>query len=170
MIGKKMEEALNGQIKEEMFSAYLYLSMSAWFDSINLKGFANWMRVQWQEELVHALKIFDFVNERQGTVNLKQLDAPQLKWDSPLMAFEAAYKHEQHITKCINNLVQTAIDEKDIATEIFLEWFVNEQVEEEASADEIVQQLKLVGDKGQGLFMINRELGQRTFKPETEAE
>lgn len=170
MINKKMEEALNGQIREELYSAYLYLSMSAWFETINLKGFANWMKVQTQEELFHATKIFDFLNERQGTVKLQQIDEPPDKWDSPLAAFESAYKHEQHITGCINDLVYEAIEEKDRATQVFLDWFVNEQVEEEASVDEIVQQLKLIGEKGQGIFMINRELGTRTFVPPGQSE
>jgi ferritin len=163
MISKKMEDALNGQIKEELYSAYLYLSMSAWFETINLKGFANWMRTQNQEEQMHAMKIFDYLNERGGKVKFQKVDEPPNEWEAPLEAFKAAYKHEQHITGCINDLVYKAIEEKDLATQIFLDWFVNEQVEEEASVDEIVQQLKLVGEKGQGIFMIDRELGKRTF-------
>ena len=170
MINKKMEEALNDQIREELYSAYLYLSMSAWFETINLKGFANWMRVQTQEEQFHASKIFDFLNERQGRVVLQQIDAPPYKWDSPLDAFENAYKHEQHITGRINDLVQLATEKKDRATQIFLDWFVSEQVEEEASVDEIVQQLKLINNKGQGLLMIDRELRMRTFVPPAQTE
>lgn len=170
MISKKIEEALNGQIKEELYSAYLYLSMSAWFETINLSGFANWMRVQNQEEQMHAMKIFDYINERGGKVKLQKIDEPAYVWKSPLDAFEAAYKHEQHITGCINDLVYLAIDEKDRATQIFLDWFVNEQVEEEATSDDIVQQLKLVGDKGQGIFMIDRELRTRAFVPSAQSD
>ncbi len=163
MISKKMEDALNNQIREEMFSAYLYLSMSAWFQTLNLKGFANWMMVQYQEELVHAIKIFDFISERNGTVKLQKIDQPQHEWKSPLEAFEAAYKHEQHITGCINDLVHMAMEDKDRATQVFLDWFVNEQVEEEANADDIVQNLKLVADNGHGILMLDREFGQRVF-------
>jgi len=170
MIDKKMEEALNEQIKEEFYSSYLYLSMSAWFETINLKGFASWMKVQAQEELFHATKIFDYLNERQGKVSLKAIDAPQTKWDSPLAVFEAAYKHEQHITGCINELVHLAMELKDRAAQVFLDWFVNEQVEEEATADAVVQQLKLVGNEGQGLFMIDRELVLRVFTPPVATE
>jgi len=165
MISKKMEDALNNQIREEMFSAYLYLSMSAWFQTLNLKGFANWMMVQNQEEQFHAMKIFNFISERGGTVKLQKIDQPQHEWKTPLEAFEAAYKHEQHITGCINDLVHMAMEEKDRATQVFLDWFVNEQVEEEANADEIVQNLKLVGDHGHGTLMLDRELGQRVFTP-----
>ena len=170
MINEKIEKALNGQIREEMYSAYLYLSMSAWFESINLKGFANWMKVQNQEEQMHAMKIFDYLNERGAKVKLQKVDEPQNEWKTPLDAFEGAYRHEQHITGCINDLVYLAIDEKDRATQIFLDWFVNEQVEEEATADNVVQQLKLVGDKGQGIFMIDRELGTRVFTPPAQSE
>jgi len=165
MLNEKIEKALNNQINEELFSAYLYLSMSAWFESINLKGFANWMMIQNQEEQLHAMKIFSFINERGGTVKLEGIKEPQLKWDSPLAAFEAAYKHEQHITGCINDLYHLAVEEKDRATQIFLEWFVTEQVEEEANADEIVQNLKLIGNAGHGVFMLDREMAQRVFNP-----
>ena len=170
MIDKKMEEALNEQIKEEFYSSYLYLSMSAWFETINLKGFASWMKVQAQEELFHAVKIFDYLNERQGKVSLKAIDTPKTKWDSPLAVFEAAYKHEQYITGCINELVHLAMELKDRAAQVFLDWFVNEQVEEEATADGVVQQLKLIGNEGQGLFMIDRELVLRVFTPPAATE
>jgi len=169
MISKKMEDALNNQIREEMYSAYLYLSMSAWFQTLNLKGFANWMTVQNQEEQFHATKIFNFINERGGTVKLQKIDQPQHEWKTPLDAFEAAYKHEQHITGCINDLVHLAMDEKDRATQVFLDWFVNEQVEEEANADEIVKNLKLVGDNGHGMLMLDREFALRVFAPPTTA-
>ncbi|MBN2332278.1 MAG: ferritin [Deltaproteobacteria bacterium] len=163
MLSQKMEKALNDQINAEMYSAYLYLSMSARFSELNFAGFAQWMKVQAAEEMTHAMKLYDFVIERGGRVILTKIDGPETSWESPLAAFEAVYKHEQYVTGRIHDLVDIAIEEKDHASNIFLQWFVTEQVEEEASADEIVQQLKLVGDKGNGLFMLNRELGARTF-------
>ena len=165
MISKKMEEALNGQVNAEMYSAYLYLSMESYFKLLNLNGFANWMRVQTQEEMMHAIKIYDFVNERGGRVILKAIDGPPTEWNSPLAVFEAVYTHEQKVTSMINDLVDLAIKEKDHATNSFLQWFVNEQVEEESSADEIVQQLKMMEKAPGGMFMLDRELGQRVFTP-----
>jgi ferritin len=169
MLDKEMESALNNQLNAEMYSAYLYLSMAAYFQSINLGGFANWMRVQNQEEMVHAMKFYDFINERGGRVTLKPIDVPATQWESPLAAFEAAYAHEQKVTGLINNLVETALEKRDHATNIFLQWFVSEQVEEEDSANEIVQKINLVGEAKGGMFMLDRELGQRTFTPPTEA-
>jgi ferritin len=168
MIGKKMEEALNDQINAELFSSYLYLAMAAYFDSENLPGFAAWMRVQVQEETFHAMKIFDFVNERGGRVVLKAIEEPAKEWKSPLAAFKAAYEHEQYITGRINDLVNLAVKEKDHATNSFLQWFVNEQVEEETSVDSVVQNLKMAEKAPGALFMLNRELGQRTFTPPTQ--
>jgi ferritin len=165
MISKKMEEALNEQVNAELYSAYLYLSMESYFKSLNLNGFANWMRVQTQEEVAHAMKIYDFVNERGGRVTLKAIEGPETEWDSPLAVFNAVYAHEQKVTGLINNLVDLAIKEKDHATNSFLQWFVNEQVEEESSADEIVQQLKMMENAPGGMFMLDRELGQRVFTP-----
>jgi ferritin len=165
MISKKMEEALNAQVNAEMYSAYLYLSMESYFKSLNLNGFANWMRVQTQEEMMHAMKMYDFINERGGRVLLKTIEGPQTKWDSPLAVFKAVLKHEQKVTSMINDLVNLAIKEKDHATNSFLQWFVNEQVEEESSADEAVQQLKMMEDAPGGMFMLDRELGQRVFTP-----
>jgi ferritin len=170
MIDKKMQDALNEQIKWELYSGYLYLSMSAHFAGINLLGFSSWMRVQAQEELSHAMKFYDFVIERGGKVSLLAVDAPPLKWASPLAAFKEAYEHEQHVTSRINDLVTLAQKMKDHATHIFLQWFVTEQVEEEASADGVVQQLKLIGKDSSGLFMVDRELGQRTFTPPAPSE
>lgn len=166
MISKKIEEALNRQINAELYSAYLYLSMSAHFQTLNLKGFANWMRVQALEEFTHADKFYGFVLDRGGRVTLTAIDGPPTKWASPLAIFQEAYKHEQKVTGLINALVDLAIKEKDHATNTFLQWFVNEQVEEEANADGIAQQLKLVGD-GSGLLMLDRELAQRVFVPPT---
>ncbi len=165
MVNKTIEGALNQQVNAELYSSYLYLSMSAYFRSINLPGFANWMRVQAQEELVHAMKFYDFINERGGRVTLQQVEAPPTEWSSPRDVFENVYKHEQKVTGLINDLVNLAVGERDHATNIFLQWFVTEQVEEEASAEEVVQKLKLVGDDSGGLFMLDGEMGQRVFTP-----
>jgi ferritin len=165
MLDKKMETALSKQLNAELYSSYLYLSMSAYFQSINLPGFTNWMRVQAQEELVHAMKFYDFINERGGRVNLQQIDGPPVEWSSPLDVFENTYKHEQKVTGLINDLVNLAVEARDHATNIFLQWFVTEQVEEEASADEVLQKLKLVGKDSGGLFMLDGEMGQRVFTP-----
>ena len=156
-----MQKALNEQLNAELYSAYLYLSMCAWFQSKNLKGFANWMNVQTQEETAHGLKFFNFITERGGRVKLEQIKGPETEWSSPLAIFEAAYKHEQYVTSRINNLVNLAIEEKDHATNSFLQWFVNEQVEEEASTDAAVQQLKMAGESKGGLMQIDHHLGKR---------
>jgi len=161
VISEKMLKALNDQIKEELGSAYLYFAMAADFEAKNLKGFSLWMKSQAGEEMVHAMKFYNFINDRGGKAVLKSLDEPQSEWASPLEAFKAAYKHEQFITDCINNLVALAKEEKDTATEVMLQWFVTEQVEEEASADEVVQKLELMGDSKHGLYMLDKELGAR---------
>ena len=165
MLSKKMEKALNEQVNAELYSAYLYLSMEAYFQAQNLSGFANWMRVQTQEEVAHAMKIYDFIIERGGRAVLKAIEGPQTEWDGPLAVFEAVCEHEQKVTGLINNLVDLAISEKDHATNSFLQWFVNEQVEEEASADDNVQKLKMMKDAPGGMFMLDRELAQRVFTP-----
>ena len=167
MIKEGIQDALNKQINAELYSSYLYLSMSAYFESINLKGFASWMRVQTQEELVHAMKFYDYLIERGGKVVLSSIESPPTEWPSPLAVFEQAYQHEQKVTGLINELVDLAIAEKDHATNIILQWFVSEQVEEEASADEVVQKIKLMGDARGGIFMLDRELAQRVFTPPT---
>ena len=165
MISKKVEKELNKQINAELYSAYLYLSMSAYFEFENLKGFANWMRVQAQEELTHAMKIYDYLNERGGRVELAEVAAPKTSWQGVIEVFEDTYRHEQKVTKLINNLVDVAAEEKDYATVNFLQWFVSEQVEEEASSSAILEQLKLIDGKGPALLMIDRELKQRVFVP-----
>ncbi|HPA44778.1 MAG TPA: ferritin [bacterium] len=170
MIDKKMQNAINDQINAEMFSAYLYLSMSAYFENTSLRGFANWMRVQAQEEMVHAMKFFDYVIERGGRAVLKAIEAPADEWASPVAAFEAAYEHEQKVTARINKLVDIAVELRDHATNAFLQWFVTEQVEEEASASEIVDKLKLIGEARGGLFMMDRELAARVFTPPAASE
>jgi ferritin len=165
MIHEKMQKALTEQLNAEMYSSYLYLSMSSYFQSIELAGFANWMRVQAKEELMHAMKIYDYVIERGGRVLLRQIDSPPTEWDSPTAAFEHTYDHEQKVTGLINGLVDLAINEKDHATNNFLQWFVAEQVEEEASANGVLQKVKLVGNAGEGLLMLDRELATRVFTP-----
>ena len=163
MLGKKMGKVLNDQVNAELYSSYLYLSMEAYFQSLSLNGFANWMRCQAQEELFHAMKMYDHINERGGRVILAAIEGPQIEWESPLDVFEATLAHEEKVTGLINNLVDLAISEHDHASNSFLQWYVNEQVEEEASADEVIQKLKLMGDVPNGLFMVDRELAARIF-------
>jgi ferritin len=165
MIPKKMEQAINAQINAELYSAYLYLSMSAHFQTMNLKGFGNWMRVQAMEEFTHADKFATFLLDRGGRVVMGTIDAPPNTWKSALAVFQETSKHEQKVTGLINALVDLSIKEKDHATTNFLQWFVNEQVEEEANAESLAQQLKLIGEAGQGLLMLDRELAQRVFVP-----
>lgn len=165
MIGKVMEKAINDQINAELFSAYLYLSMSAYFESEGKPGAANWMKIQAMEEFTHADKFFNYINERGGRVNLTAIDAPQTKWDSYLGAFEAVLEHERKVTALINNLVDISYEEKDHAAKIFLQWFVEEQVEEEASASDIIDQLKMADDHSGSMLMIDRELAARVFTP-----
>ena len=165
MMSEKMQKALNGQLNAEMYSAYLYLSMSAYFESIGLKGFANWMRIQYREEMTHAEKFYDYINEREGRVVLAQIEAPPTDWPSPLAAFQDTVAHEQKVTALINELVNLAVEEKDHATNNFLQWFVAEQVEEEASVGEVRDKIKLAGETGGGMFMVDRELATRTFTP-----
>ena len=163
MLPEKVEKALNKQINAEFFSAYLYLSMSAYLHDISLTGFANWMRAQYEEEKFHAMKMYDYVLERGGKVKLKAIEAPKHKWDGIIDVFEDVLEHEQEITSKINDLMSLSIDEKDHATVNFLQWFVDEQVEEEATVSDMLAQLKLVEGKGSGLFMLDREAAQRKF-------
>ena len=165
MLSDKMQGALNDQLKAEIYSSYLYLSMEAYFQSRSLTGFATWMRVQTQEELTHAMKFYEFINERGGRVNLKPIEAPPGDWESPLAVFEAGYKHETIVTGLINKLVDLSMAESDHATNTFLQWFVSEQVEEEDNASTVVERIKLVGEATGGLFLLDQELGQRTFTP-----
>jgi len=161
MPGEKMLEALNKQVNNEMYSAYLYMSMSAYSAFIGLKGFANWFMVQYQEEMVHAMKIYNYVNDQGGQVKLRAVAQPPTEFTSPLDMFEKTLEHEKFITKCIDDLVDLAIEEKDYATNIFLQWFVTEQVEEEANDNEVISRLKLVGENSSALLMIDRELAAR---------
>jgi len=160
-MNKKIEKAFNDQINEELFSYYLYLSMSAWFTSKNFEGFAAWMKAQAAEEMVHAMKFFDHIQERGGLVKLQPIAGPKANWKSPLDAFQESLKHEQHITGCINNLVKLANKENDYASNTLLQWFVDEQVEEEASVGLMVDQMKMVKDNPGALFMLDRQAAGR---------
>ena len=163
MLKEKMIEELNNQINEEFFSAYLYLSMSAYFESTGLKGFSNWMMVQYNEEMEHGMKIYNYLLSQGADIKLKAIAEPASKWDSPLNAFNETLKHEQHITERINFLVDIAEELKDRATYNFLQWYINEQVEEEENDREIIDKLELVADSKNGLFMLDKELSERTF-------
>ena len=169
MLSKKMQDAMNRQCNRELYSAYLYLSMAAYFDSINLPGFSNWMKIQVREEMVHTMKFYNHINEREGRVKMQDIEAPETEWDSPQAAFEHTLNHEQMVTSLINDLVNLSIEEKDHASNSFLQWFVTEQVEEESSANEILQKIKLAGS-GAGPFLTDQQLGQRVFTPPAAAE
>lgn len=163
MLPGKIETAFNEQIRHELESAYLYLAMAAWFDSSGLAGMARWMRAQTQEEVTHAMRFFKHIAERGGRVHLQAMAEPKSEWDSALAAFEAALKHEQFISGRINELMRLSRDENDYASQGLLQWFVDEQVEEEDTAGSIVDKLRLVGGAGDGLLMLDRELGARVF-------
>ncbi|HHD82785.1 MAG TPA: ferritin [Bacteroidetes bacterium] len=167
MLSKRLEDAINAQINAELYSAYLYLSMAQYFESIGLKGFANWMNVQFQEEQYHAFKFVDYINERGGRVFLKTIEQPKTVWGSPLEVMEDTLKHEEKVTSLINNLIDLSIEEKDHMTTNFLQWYIAEQVEEESNDKEIIDKIKLVGDRGNGMFMLDKELGTRVFTPPT---
>ena len=165
MLSPKMQEALNAQINAEYYSSYLYLAMSAYCAEANLKGFANWFRVQSQEEMVHVMKLFGYVIDRKGRVQLTAIQAPPVEWASPQAVFEAAASHEEHVTALINGLVRVSVSENDFATHALLEWFITEQVEEEATVDAIVSQLRIAQGAPAALFLLDRELGSRVFNP-----
>lgn len=163
MIDKRIEEAVNDQINFELYSAYIYYSMQSWFDEQGMTGFANWMGVQVKEEMSHAQIMYNFVNERGGRVLLKAIEGPNNDWDSPLHIFKTALEHEQIVTGRINKIMDLAIELKDHATAQAFQWFVAEQVEEEASAGEIVGKLEWAKDAPGALFQLDRELGARVF-------
>jgi ferritin len=156
-----MQDAINEQIKNELYSAYLYLSMAAYSEANNLPGFAHWMRAQSQEEVEHAMKFFEFVNERGGRVVLHAIDQPPADFESPVKIFEETLDHERKVTAMIHSLYELALEEKDYPAQILLHWFIDEQVEEEASAAYILDTLKAIGVKGQALVMLDRELARR---------
>lgn len=162
MFNPTVEQALNDQIQKEFHSAYIYLGMSAYFEAENLPGAAHWMRHQAEEEQEHAMKIFDFINDRGGRVALQAIGEPPAAYSSPLAVFEAAYAHEQKVTQSIHDLYALAVKEGDYPTQVMLQWFIDEQVEEEKNASAIVAQLHMVGDSPAALFMIDRQLAART--------
>ncbi|MFA4877705.1 MAG: ferritin [Methanoregula sp.] len=161
MLSRTMEDALNTQVNREFYSAYLYLAMSAYFETVSMKGFAHWLRIQSKEEREHGEKIYDYIIARGGKVNLGAIEAPKTKWSSAGKVFEEVYAHEQKVTAMINSLVDQAIKEKDHASFEMLQWFVKEQVEEEANASEILAQIKIVGDVPGHLFYLDHHLGKR---------
>lgn len=161
MIGKKMEAAINKQINAELYSSFLYLSMSAHFESLNFRGFAGWLKIQAQEENSHAMRFYDHLIERGGKVKLEAIEAPKSEWKNPLEVFTDAYEHELKVTAMIYKLVEIARDEKDYAAESMLKWFVDEQVEEEANTSEIVGILKMIGDSKGSLYQLDHQLGKR---------
>lgn len=165
MLSEKMQDAINKQINAELYSGYLYLSMSAYYQSINLPGFANWMYVQMQEEQAHAQIFYNHISNRGGRVLLQALEAPQTDWKTPEEPFADAYIHETKITAMINDLVRLAMEENDFASNAMLQWFVTEQVEEEKNPSDIIQQMKLMGAAAGGLFMIDRQLAVRVYTP-----
>ncbi len=165
MISQKLEQAINYQINRELFSEYYYLSMASYFNSTGLSGFENFFLVQVEEERFHAMKMYRFLNEKGGRVNLEAIEAPKTDFKSAMEVFELAYKHEQLVSGLINDLMDLAIKENDHAAKNFLNWFVEEQVEEEASMDTILNKLKLIGGEGHGLLMLDNELSQRAFNP-----
>ncbi len=160
---KKMEKALNNQVNAELYSSYLYLAMESYFQSISLSGCAQWMRGQVQEEMFHGMKIYDYVHERGGRVQFEAIAKPETQWESPLVAFEQILAHEEKVTQLINDLIDVALDARDHAAKAFLDWFIMEQVEEEATVGEIVNRLRLIGDDSSGLFLLDSELGKRVF-------
>ena len=165
MISEKMEKAFNDQINKELYSEYLYLSMKAYFERLNLKGFVNWLDIQTQEEHAHAMGMFDYVNQRGGKVTLEAIDKPENDWKSPLACFEQILSHEEYVTSRINALLDVAEETKDRAATIFLNWYLKEQVEEEESAGSVLDTLKLIGDDKKALLMLDKDLAARVFNP-----
>jgi ferritin len=163
MVDEKVEEGINEQINAELYSAYLYYSMAQYFDALSLKGFSHWLRVQALEEMTHVQRFSSYLNDRRGRVVLRPVETPPSEWESPLGVFEEVYAHEVRVTALINKLMDLALARSDHASVNFLQWFVKEQVEEEASADEVVQKLKLVDKSEGGLFLLDQEMDTRTF-------
>ena len=161
MISEKMATAINDQMIREIYSAYLYMSMSNFSSNLGLKGFANWLMVQYHEEMFHAMKMYEYLQSRGCEIKLTQIDEPPAKWESPLDMFEKVLEHERKVTAWINELMEIAIEEKDHASRIFLQWYVTEQIEEEENDNDIIAPLKLIGDNAQGLMMLDKELAAR---------
>ncbi|MCF7848953.1 MAG: ferritin [Kiritimatiellales bacterium] len=161
MISKKIQDALNEQVNKEFYSAYLYLAMSAYCDGIGLPGFSKWMRFQYEEEIIHVTKMYDYILSQGGDMHLQQIDEPPKTYGTPLEIFETTLAHEQMVTKRINDLMGLAMDERDYATQTFMQWYVTEQVEEESNVNNVLQPLRMVGEDKGGLMMIDQQLGQR---------
>lgn len=169
MLSQRLLDALNDQLNAEYYSSYLYLAMAAHSEAVNLPGFANWFRQQSREELIHAMKFFHYIASRGARVKLAAIKEPPAEWESPKALFEATLAHEQHVTARINHLVELAAAEKDHATVAFLQWFINEQVEEEAATDAILQKIGMIGDSSAGLMFLDSQLGQRRAGPQEQA-
>ncbi len=165
MLSPRIEEALNAQINAEMWSAYLYLSMSAWCHSNGQSGMGKWFEVQFKEEQDHAQILFNYIVQRGGKVTLSAIDAVPTEWENVLEVFESTLKHENKVTSLINNLFALTLEENDFATQSMLKWFIDEQVEEEDNAQTIIDKLRMIKDNGYGLYMIDKELGARTYTP-----
>ncbi len=170
MMSEKLKNAINEQINAEIYSAYLYFSMASWFEAENYLGMASWMKLQAQEEMVHAMKLYDFVNDRRHKVDLLPVEGPKTSWSSPLEAFKDAFEHEKYVTSRFNHLMGLAREEKDYACEAFFQWFITEQIEEEAAADAIVAKLELMKDAKNALYLLDKELGGRSADTPEESE
>lgn len=164
MINKKVEDILNAQINKEFYSAYLYLAMSAFFDEIGLYGFANWTKVQAREEVDHGMILFDYIIERDGTIDLQQINSPDRSFENPLQVFEKILDHEKYVTESINCVAYMSDDECDLATRHFINWYISEQVEEEANALDIIKKLKMFGEDKSSLYQLDKDLGTRTYQ------
>ncbi len=169
MLTDRIQDAINRQINNELYSAHLYLSMSAYFEALDLNGFAHWMRLQFEEETAHAMKLFDYVNDRDGRVVLHAIDQPPIEFESPHSVMRSALEHERLITSMINDLYALAVAERDYPSHVLLEWFVSEQVEEEKALNEIVAHMDLIGNDGTGLLIMDQRLGDRTADADAEA-
>ena len=161
MISEKMQDALNEQVNKEFYSAYMYLAMSAYCNTMGLPGFAHWMRMQYEEEIMHVTKMYDYIMDQGGEVNLMAIEQPEKEYGTPLDIFETTLEHEQYVTNLIHRLMDLAVEERDYATQTFLQWYVTEQVEEEANVNDIVSPLRMVGDDKGGLMMIDQQLASR---------
>ncbi len=156
-----IQEALNRQINHEFYSSYFYLSVSAYFESLNLGGFAHWMRLQGEEERTHGMKLFDYLHDRNGQATFEAIAQPPIEFQSPTDAFQQVMQHEVHVTETIDRLYELAVQEKDYPMQVELQWFISEQVEEEKQARQILDQLKMIGDQGTALYLLDKELGER---------
>ena len=166
---ENVQYAINDQIQAEYESAYIYLAMSAYMESLNLSGFANWLRIQWQEETLHAMKLYDFLLRRGGRVELRSIPAPPSDYGSPMDLFQKVLEHEQYITQRIHRLYSLAVQEKDYALQTLLQWYIDEQVEEEDNASQIIEKLKMLGNSGPNLYLLDSELKQRKLETQANA-